>query len=418
MSLPRSLSTRARAGIAAAVVVTSLGVPAFAVPAEAASARTAASADCNNANAAVAKDKHQIHAAKIQLGRSQRALRNAKQHHQNRKANKARKAVAHYKHRVKALTATMQKDQKRANYACAAPKSATKATTVGSALGLLALGNGLPLSTASAGQLTSMLDAVVPGISSQLDPGQLTALLGGFNALGSGTANPTDLLNQLGSGFSAGDITSLLGGTASPTVLTSLGTQLVGTLTGLAGSAPSSGSFDPTTLLTTVAGFFGDLNPTQFGDLLVLLTRATGNANSTFSPTQLQNLVGGLAPGALSSFSPSDLTTMLTVLNGHSVSESTLATLLGGQFTVPELSSVMGGSAPTTLVGQVFSAVMAQFATGGHGSLPVPTTIDPTQLTSLASTVTSLVTGLLGGGGGLVGGICGIVPIPGLCPTA
>jgi hypothetical protein len=198
-------------------------------------------------------------------------------------------------------------------------------------------------------------------------------------------------------------------------VITGLVNELLGELSGLAGGVPLPGSFDPTDLLTTFAGVFGALNPTQFGDLLVLLTRATGNAGSTFSMDQLTNLVGGLAPGALDAFSPDQLTTMLAVLNGHTVSESVLSNILGGQFTTQQLSSVMGGTASSDLTGQVFSQVMAQFATGGNGGLTLPSGIDSTQLASLVTTVTSLVTGLLGGGGGILGGICAVLPLPGLC---
>lgn len=412
-------SHRARAGLALALAAATLTLsPAALSPATAATARPArtatASTECANAQAALAQARQQRRAAHAALVTARIALHRARAGHHPVKAARIQKRVTRLVARNHTLAGVVATRSSRMSYACAAPTSTARAVGTGKGLALLALADGLPVSLIGVDQLTALLNTLLPGVTSQLSAEQLTALLGGFNAVGGGV-DPTDALNVLSGEFSPADIASILAGTASPELLTNLAEELLGELSGLAGGSDLPGSVDPTDLLNTFAGVFGALNPTQFGDLLVLLTRATGNANSTFSMDQLTSLVGGLAPGALDAFSPDQLTTMLGVLNGHVVSESVLSNILGGQFTTQQLSSVMGGTAGSDLTGQVFSQVMAQFATGGDGGLALPSGLDSTQLADLVSTMTSLVTGLLGGGGGLLGGICGILPLPGLC---
>lgn len=413
-----TFSHHARAVLAAAVTATALSLaPVVTATATAASSRAATdSAQCTAAKTALSQARAQQHTAKVRLIKARKALRKARAAHRPAKVRKAKIALRKATARYNATTKVVNARGTRMSYACAAPTSAVRARGTGKTLGLLALANGISLGPVSVDQLTALLDRFLPGVASQLSAEQLTALLGGFNSIASGGANPADVLALLGGSFTPEQITSILSSLASPEVISKLAGEILSELGGLGGGLPLPTDFDPTGVVSTLEGMFGNLNPSQFGDLLVLLTRATGTSGSTFSLDQLTGLISAFAPGATSAFSASDLTTMLGVLNSHAASEAVLANLLGGQFTTQQLSSVMGGSAPTALVGAVFAQVMAEFATGGNGGLSLPTSLDPTQLTSLVSTVTSLITGLLGGGGGLVGGICGLLPLPGLCP--
>lgn len=414
---PRSLTTR----VTAAVGVLALGVglavvPALSATAGTAGARTATAAECSSAQAALHQAQQQKAAAHRAVVKARKALKKAKKAHHGKaaKVKKAKKVLARADKRYGTANKGVQYRTSRARYACASPTSDTSANSAGRVLGLLALANGLDITAIDASQLTTLLDKLLPGVSDELSPSQLTALLAGFNALGGGDVDPTDLLAQLPSSFSPADIAALLAGAADPSVLEAVFSQILGQLSGLASGFPVPGSFDPTDLLATFAGVFGQLDPTQFGDLLVLLTRATGTAGSTFTLDQLTSMLDTLAPGASDAFGPADLTTMLAVLNGHAASEALLANLLGGQFTPQQLSSVMNGSAPTALVGAVFAQVMAQFATAGAGGLELPSGFDLSTLTNLVSTVTDLF-GVLTGGG-VLPVICGIIPLPGLCP--
>jgi hypothetical protein len=421
MHVARPLSHLARTGLAVAVAATALSLAplisesASAAPAGVTVASTD-SAECTAARTALAQARSQQRAARLALVKARKALRKAKASHKSAKIHRAARVVKRATKRYRARIGVTHARGARMSYACAAPTSAAKANATGKKLALLALADGLPLDLIGLDQLTALLDRFLPGLSGDLTSGQLTALLDGFNAIAGAGADPADVLALLGGAFDTDEITSILGSAAGPELLGLLAENILGGLGGLGGGLPLPGDFDPTEVLDTFAGLFGSLDPTQFGDLLVLLTRATGTSGSTFSLDQLTGLIGSLAPGALDAFSPADLTTMLAVLNGHAVSESVLSNILGGQFSVAQLSSVMGGTAPADLVGAVFAQVMAQFATGGDGGLSLPGDLDLTQLTDLVSTLTDLITGLLGGGGGLLGGICDLLPLPGLCP--
>ena len=92
-----------------------------------------------------------------------------------------------------------------------------------------------------------------------------------------------------------------------------------------------------------------------------------------------------------------------------------LSALLGGQFSPAQLTSVLNGTADPALLSSVIAQVIAQLATAGGGGLTLPGTLSSGDATSLIATVTSLLTDVAGGGGGVLPVICGVVPIPLLC---
>lgn len=419
MHVTRHISRHARAGLAVAVVATAMSfAPVITTSASAAPAgATAPSAavECSSARTALTQAQKQQRVAKAGVTKARKALKKARKAHNAAKVRKAKKALTRAVNRYNAAGKTVSAKQSRVTNACAAPTSTQRATSTGKALNILAVADGLSVGPIDLGQLTALLDRLLPGVSGALTTDQLGAMLMGFNAFGDGSAiNPADALSLLGGAFSPAQVTQLLSGLANPALIQGLAEHILGQVGGLGGlTAP--GGFDPTALLDTFAGMFGNLDPSQLGDLLVLITRATGSAGSTFNLSQLTGLLNSLAPGASSAFSSSQLTSMLATLNTHAVSEATLSNLLGGQFSVQQLSSVMSGSAGADLAGKVIAQVLAQLGTAGAGGLSLPSGMGLSQLTSLISTVTDLVGSILGGGGGPLPGLCGIIPLPLLC---
>ncbi|HET6154420.1 MAG TPA: hypothetical protein VFE15_15865 [Marmoricola sp.] len=422
---PRSLTMRAQAAVSVLAVTVGLTVaPALLVSANAASSghaaadRSSTSAACTSAETAVTHARSQQATAKRAVAKAKKALAKAKRakSHRAAKVRKAKKLVKKANQRYAAATRSVASHQSAARTACktSPAPTANPATGLGQELGLLGLGDGMSLGPISANQLTSLLDQLLPGAAASLDPSQLTALLGGFNGAGDlGFGDAVTLLSGL---LDPAQVLDILAGGGSPEALTDLGANILSQLSSLGGgSLPVPGDFDPTGLYETFAGMFGNLSPDQLGSLLGLLTSAFGAGSSAFDVGQLTSLLDSLVPGISDEFDPSQLTDMLGALNGGGLSASTLSNLLGGQFDPTQLLSVLGGSAGSDLLSSVITQVMAQLATAGGGGLSLPGSLDPSQVTTLISTVSSLVTGLLGSGGGVLPIVCGLVPIPLVC---
>lgn len=403
------LSHLLRGGIAVAVATAALGIAPAVV--SSASAAGSVTAECQTARTAYNTARSQQVASGKAVKKARKAFRKAKAKHQPVKIRKTRKvlkkAIARHQARVKVTKARGA----RMGYACAAPNSAVRANGAGRILGLLALADGLDLNVIDLDQLTGVLDRFLPGLADQLTPAQLGALLTGFNAV-AGSGEFTNALSILGGAFSPADIASLLGGAASPELLTDLADHLLGELGGL-GGLPLPSSFDPTDALETLAGLFGGLDPTQLGQLVGLVTTALGGG-SALDVDQLTDLLDGLVPGLTDDLDPAALTAILGAVNGGGLDASTLTNLLGGAFSVGDITSVLGGTAGTALLGEVIAQVMAQLGTLNGGAFEVPAGLDLSTLTALVSTVTDLVDAVTGGGAIPV--VCGIVPIPLLCP--
>jgi hypothetical protein len=382
--------------------------PASATPV---AARASATAQCTAAKNALAAAKASQAAAHRKVVKARKAVRKAKHAHRPAKVRKAKRVLKRWQHRYAVRSQDVRVRTARVGSACAAPNSAAKATGTGTKLDLLTVAAGAVPGTLDVGQLTILLDRLLPGVTDALDAGQLTALLGGFNT---GALDLSSLTTLLGGSFSQTDLQALLAGSASPTVVLALVEDIVGDLAGL-GGLPVPGSIDPTGVLTTIAGMFGTLDAGQLGGLVNLLLAAVGQGGQTLDATQLTDLLDGLIPGLASQFSPADLTAMLTAVNAGSLDAGTLSNLLGGAFDPTQITSVLGGSGSTDLVGDVLATIAAELGAFGGGGLVVPG-LDASVLTDLVSTVTDLVDGvlgLLGGGGGGGGGglVCTLLPI-------
>lgn len=415
MEVTRTLSHQLRAGLAVAVAATALSfAPAVTSSATAAPAvATADSAECAAAKTALAQARAQQRAAKARLVKARKALRKAQKAHQPVKVRRAKKAVKRAAAAHRARTKAANYRGVRMSYACASPTSAVRANGTGQKIALLALAEGLSIDALDIGQLTAVLDRFLPGVADQLTEGQLTALLTGFNTVaGLGDLDPSDALALLGGSFSAADITSLLEGAAGPELIGSLAEHILGQLGGLGGGLPLPADFDPTGVFETFLGLFGGLDATQLGQLLALVTAAVGGG-SGFDLEQLTGLLDTLSPGLSDQLDPADLTAMLGAFNGE-ISADTLSNLLGGAFSLEQLTALLGGTGGTALVGELIAQVMAQLGTLGGGAFELPTGLDLEALTALVSTVTDLIDALTGGG--VLPVICGIIPLPGLCP--
>ena len=410
---PTSTVRRTQSALCVLAVTVGLAVaPGMASGATAAPARAAAvSSNCAAAKTALAQARAQDRAAKVAVAKARKSLRKAKAAHKSAQVRKAKATLVKASKKSRATAKTVQFRGSRVSYACAAPTSAVAARSTGAKLNLLAVANGLSVGSLDLGQLTSLLDQLIPGVTSFIEPGKLTALLGGFNS--AGALSPTDALGLLSGSLSPDQITGLLAGSASPEVVTALLGDVVGQLSGLAGGLPIPANLDPTGLFETFAGIFGGLDPAQLGGLLSMVSAGLGTGGSPLDVTQLTSLLNSLVPGIAGSFSPDQLTSMLGALNGGGLSASTLSNLLGGQFSPLQVTSVLGGTASPDLLGSVIAQVMAQLATAGGGGLTLPGALDLGTLTGLISTVTDLFSGLLGGGGG-GGTLCTLLPI--LCP--
>ncbi len=416
MHVSSQLSRRARAGLAVAVAATTLSLaPAITTGATAApvrSASTSTAVECTSARTALAQAQKQQRVAKTSLTNARKALARAKKTHKAAKIRKARTVANRALARYRAATRTVNARHDRVAYACVAPTATSRAVATGKALGILAFADGLSVGPISATQLTALLDRLLPGVSGTLTASQFNALLAGFNAAGGGNVNPADLAALLGSAFSPAQVTQLLSGVANPELLAGLARHVLGQL-GSLGGLPVPPSFDPTALLDTLAGMFGNLDPAQLGDLLALLTSLSGGTSS-LNLGQMTDLIDALVPGISGAFDPAQLTSMLGALNGGALDPASLSNLLGGQFSSAQIASALAGTASQELVGRILAQVLAQLGTAGAGDLVLPTDLMPSQLTGLVDTVTGLLGTLLGGGGELPG-LCGLIPLPLLC---
>lgn len=383
---------------------------ASATPAGAGGARSSVTAECANAHAVLASARARKVKAKKAVVKAKKSLRSAKKADRPVKVRKARKVLKKAKVRRSLRTRAVRNANARVAYACAAPTSTARANGAGMKIGILGLGTGTVTQVIDLVQLNALLDRLLPGVAGLLDPAQQTALLGGFNA---GDFSLEDATLLLGSTFSPEQLQSMLAGTASPELVLALAQDIVGQLSGLTGGVvPVPGSFDPTALLETFAGMFGSLDPTQIGSLLALLTTAVGSGGATFDAVELTSLLDALVPGVSGLLDPAQLTSLLDGLNGGGLDASTLSNLLGGQFSAAELSEVLAGTASASLVGEVLAHIVAQLGTLGGGDLVLPGTLDPVVLQDLVDTVTGIVTDLLGGVLGPVGGvICTLLPL-------
>jgi hypothetical protein len=365
----------------------------------------------------LAKAKKQQAAAKKAVAKAKKALavaKKAKVHHAA-KVKKAKKVLAKAKKHYAATNKAVTYRQGKVRSACAAPagKPGTNpGTNTGKKMSLLGLGDGIVPGSLNATQLTALLEQFLPGVSQFLSPNQLSALLAGFNA--GKSLDPTAAASLLTGILDPSSITALLGGASSPQALTALITDITSQLSTMGGGLPIPSTFDPTSLFNTFAGIFGTLDPSQLGSLLSLLTGAVGSSGSTFSPTQLTSLLNSLVPGLAGQFSPTQLTSMLSALNGQGLSAGMLANLLGGQFSVNQLQSVLGGTAGQALIGSVINQVVAELGTAGGGNLQLPGSLNAGQVANLISTLTSVVSGVLGNIP-VLPVVCGLIPIPGLC---
>lgn len=409
---PRSVSARAQSVICVLAVTVGLTVaPSLVASASAEQSRSAAVSACASAQAAQQQAKRAQAAAKAKVVKAQKAVAKAKKARKPAVVKKAKKALTKARTTYAAATRAYQNRGAQVRSACAKPAVAP-AINAGKKISLLGLGEGLDLDQISLTQLTALLENLLPGVTDNLDAGQLASLLAGFNA---GTdLDPADALSVLNGVLPVGDITALLGGTASPEALTALIEDVIDQLSGLAGNLPIPGGFDPTGLWETFSGIFGNLDPDQLGSLLALVTSAFGGGSS-FDLGQLTDLIDSLVPGISESFDPDQLTSMLSGLNGEGLSAATLSNLLGGQFSPAQLQQVIDGTAGQVLLGTVVAQVMAQLSTAGLGGLELPGPLGGDPLTSLLSTVTDLVSTITSGLG-VLPVVCGLIPIPLLCP--
>jgi hypothetical protein len=252
----RTISGRARAALCALTITTSLTLAPALVSAASATDLPPAPTDCSTAKALWLQAVHQQHVAHAAALAAAKAVAKSRALHQSATRQQALKNIqvaASRKYWAKVSASKIK--HTRMGYACAAPTSAVKAYGAGKTLALLAIGNGLDVSSINADQLTALIEQFLPGISNNLDAGQLAGLLSGFNS-GPGLS-PTDVLGLLGGGFSPDQITAILGGVASPEVVTALLDTVLGQLSGMGGGLPIPTDLDLAGILTTVTGILG-----------------------------------------------------------------------------------------------------------------------------------------------------------------
>jgi hypothetical protein len=401
-------------GVSIAVTAALAAAPAILQPATAAvgsdaPARAAVTAQCAAAQVGVATAKKRKAKAHKKVVKARKALRKAKKTHRPARIKKAKRVLTKARHRQALRKRALNTANMRMAYACSSPTSAARAYGTGQQAALLVIGSGSPLDALDLTQLTALVDRLLPGASGVLSPGQLTSLLGGVNAAPLGLDGATALL---GDRFSPAELQSLLGGTADPAVLFALAGQLAGQLSAMTGGAvPVTGSPDLTSLLDLFAGMAGTLDPTQLGGLVDLLLSIAEQKDVTLDSTQLGTLLDGLIPNITDKVDASQLTSMLTAVNGASLDPATLSDLLGGQFSSADLGLLQGGAGTDALKGEVLGNIVAQLGTLGGGDLTLPGTVDPAVLTGLVSSVTDLVSHVVGGVPIVGDAVCTLLPI-------
>jgi len=257
---------RTLSAVVAAVVSASLAAgPALMEPASAASSRAVVTDECANAQAAHAvavSTKASAHRAVV---KARKALRKAKHSHRAARIRKAKRHLKQANARYAARTRNEQVQAARVGYACAAPTSSSRAAGTGMKLDILAIATGAGGKVLDGTGLASLLESLLPGSSTALNAGQLSALLSGFNT---GTPSLDDARVLLGSAFTPDQLTALLGGSPDPTLVLALVQNIIEQLSGLSGVTVPAGALDPSALqgvVTTVTGLLGGLAATTTG---------------------------------------------------------------------------------------------------------------------------------------------------------
>jgi hypothetical protein len=407
----RIVSTSAILAVTAGLAVAP-GLVQSASARSAAPARSVVTAECAAAQSALTSaqaSQAQAHAAVV---KARKALRKAKRTHNAAKIRRAKRVLRKARARYAARTNDVNVQTVRVGYACSSTTSAAHASGTGSKLDLLATAGGIVPGGLDLTQLNALLERLLPGVAGQLTPGDLTALLDGFNA---GPLSATDASALLGSAFSPDQILALVGGApVDPALLLALAQNIVGDLGWQTGLPALPGSFDATDLtglVQTLAGMFGQLDASQLGSLLNLMLTRTGQDRSAFDTTKLTNLLNSVDAGLAGQFDAGQLAAMLAALKGTGLDAGTLSNLLGARFSAAEIQHVLDGTDSTVLFGNVFANILAQLATAGAGGLVVPDALDLDQANSLVTTVTGLITSILGGGSGGGGPLCGLLGI-------
>jgi len=414
---PRTVVTRARAAAVVLAVTAGLTVaPALITTADAA---PSASSQCTAAQAALTQAQKKQAAAEKKVAKAKKAVAKAKKAKAGKsaKVKKAKKGLAAARKAYAAAQKTVSQRKSQAKTACATPPkppaSDPQAVATGKKLGLLGLASGSAPGDLDVTQLTALLEQLLPGVTDQLDADQLAGLLSGFNA--GSSLEIEDALAMLTDLLDPSVIIDLVGGSASPEDLAGLIDDIIVQLSSLGGGLPIPSGFDPAGLWDTFAGIFGTLSADQLGSLLALVTSGVGLSGDELDLDQLTDLIDSLVPGISEQFDSAQLASMLAGVNGGGLSPAALANLLGGQFSPAQLLSVINGTAGQALLGNVLAQVMAQLGTAGAGGLELPGPLSTGSITSLISTVTNLFTSVLGGGG-VLPVVCGLIPLPGLCP--
>ena len=256
------LTRRTASAVLTMAVTASLAVgPALVQPAAADATRAergSITSECANAQTAWALAKSAQASAHRTVVKDRKALRKARHTH---RAATIRKAKRHLK-RAKRVYAVRTHDERvqaaRVGYACSAPTSSAHAAGTGMKLNLLAGATGAAGKVIDATQLAALLEQLLPGVTGQLDAGQLSALLDGFNA---GALSPDAANVLLGSVFTPDQLLGLLGGSPDPTVVLALLGNIIDELSGLSG-VPVPSTLDTTALqgiLGTVTTLLGGL---------------------------------------------------------------------------------------------------------------------------------------------------------------
>ncbi|MGY2876602.1 hypothetical protein ACVW00_003792 [Marmoricola sp. URHA0025 HA25] len=253
----RFVSTLATVAVTAALAVAP-GLLQSANARVASPARASVTAECAQAQTGLALARSAQADAQHRVVKARKALRKARHTHRAAAIRKAKRHLRHAKARYAARTHEVHVQEARVGYACSAPNSSARAAGTGMQLGLLSVVTGAAGKVMDLSQLTTLLESLLPGVTSQLDAGQLNGLLSGFNA---GAPSLDDLTVLLGSVFSPEQLAALLGGSADPTVVLALVEHVIEELSGLSG-VPVPGTLDTTALqgiLGTVTGLLGGL---------------------------------------------------------------------------------------------------------------------------------------------------------------
>lgn len=253
----RIVSTLAILAVTAALALVP-GLSQSASAGTAAPARAGVTEECAQAQTSLALARSAQASAQHRVVKARKALRKAKHTHRKAAIRKAKRHLKHAKVRYAARAHDTQVQTARVGYACSSPNSSARATGTGMKLSILGAATGAAGKLIDTTQLTALLEDLLPGVTSQLDAGQLAALLSGFNA---GTPSTDAATILLGSVFSPDQLLALLGGSPDPTLVLTLVQNVIAELSGLSG-VPVPGGLDTTALqgiVATVTGLLGGL---------------------------------------------------------------------------------------------------------------------------------------------------------------